>query len=661
MLKYLISFYKKNHFLLLVSFTTWIYSDSFDTNLYNNHGVVGLINSPTARFYNEGVHGITVYDGTPDQKITLSASPFDWLEGSIFYTRVQNKPYCPETEQYAFCRQSLKDKGFNLKIRLKEEGIMPAIAIGLYDFAGTGLHSSEYIVASYGIENIDMHFGLGWGQLNGSSKQITNPLTYISSSFDNRPLGNKGGGGQFDPDKYFSSETVSPFYGISYSLNNKILLKIERDVIKTSGTGDSQLVYDARESNYSFGFDYSINSNFTIGASFERGNYASVKFVYKNNPKKTFKKYEYQEAEVEDRDSKYEKLIKNLENNGIGVNKISETAQYVGLDLTQFIHKDIKAIEEIISEASADAGIDKSIKKDLKIATLDAYSEIDEMFERNSRLIYQREPARKFDSSTGIQFRPFLASREEFFKGAFLIENNSEYVIRENLFFNSNLKYSVANNFDDLRFKPVDTFPAQVRSDVKQYLKNMDKGILIGRAQLDYHITPKKNHHIMATAGILEDMFSGVGMEYLYYKQLSNYAFGVELFKVKKRDYDWGFGHLDYENTILISNFYYRNYGLIPFDMKISAGEYLAGDVGSTIEFSRTFENGVRFGAFATFTDVSRQDFGEGSFDKGIFFNIPIYGDLITYTWRPLTKDPGAKLVRRHSLHDLLVRFREIN
>ena len=50
---------------------------------------------------------------------------------------------------------------------------------------------------------------------------------------------------------------------------------------------------------------------------------------------------------MEDRDSKYEKLIKNLENNGIGVNKISETAQYVGLDLTQFIHKDIKAIEEI--------------------------------------------------------------------------------------------------------------------------------------------------------------------------------------------------------------------------------------------------------------------------------------------------------------------------
>ena len=27
---------------------------------------------PTARFYDEQSHGLTIYDGTPDQKITLS-------------------------------------------------------------------------------------------------------------------------------------------------------------------------------------------------------------------------------------------------------------------------------------------------------------------------------------------------------------------------------------------------------------------------------------------------------------------------------------------------------------------------------------------------------------------------------------------------------------
>ena len=64
----------------------------------------------------------------------------------------------------------------------------------------------------------------------------------------------------------------------------------------------------------------------------------------------------------------------------------------------------------------------------------------------------------------------------------------------------------------------------------------MDKGILIGRAQLDLHFTPVKNHHFMITGGILEDMFSGIGFEYLNFKQNTNYSFGVEAFKVRKRE-----------------------------------------------------------------------------------------------------------------------------
>ena len=94
--------------------------------------------------------------------------------------------------------------------------------------------------------------------------------------------------------------------------------------------------------------------------------------------------------------------------------------------------------------------------------------------------------------------------------------------------------------------------------------------------------------------------------------------------------------------------------------MEISYGEYLAGDKGFTLQLSRSFINGVEYGIFASKTDVSSEQFGEGSFDKGIFFNIPIFGNLINYSWRPLTKDPGAKLVRKHTLHDLLVKFKPI-
>ncbi len=627
-------------------------ADSFKFNSYNNNGIVGLINTPTARFFDEGVHGVTFYDGTPDQKITLTSSPYDWFEASFFYTNIQGKPYP------GFEYQDYKDKGFNVKLRLKKEGFLPAVAIGFQDFAGTGFYSSEYIVGSYGINNIDFHFGLGWGQLNGSKKNIKNPLGYINDSFKNRPIEYEGIGGSFNIRQYFSGETASPFYGFSYAHNDKVLFKFEKDTVLVDGP---RMPYERRESEFSIGLDYAINENFSLGASFERGGYTSVRFIYKNNPKKTIKKYEYEKSEFNENDNKYTKLIKNLEENGIGVNKISETTRSIGLELTQFIHPDLKIVEQIVSQATKDAGINKNIKKEIKIADLEAISDIDETFKKNSKIIYERKPSSAVNTFTRIKFRPFIASREEFFKGAVLLENDTEFIIRENLFFNTNLKYSLANNFEDLRFPPINTFPAQVRSDVKQYLKNMDEGILIGRAQLDYHLTPVRNHHLMLTAGILEDMFSGYGAEYLFFKQNTNYSFGIEVFKVKKRDYEWGFGHLDYENTTFTANFYYRNYGLIPFDMKISAGEYLAGDVGSTIEFSRTFRNGVRYGAFATLTDVTTEQFGEGSFDKGIFFKIPIYGNLIDYTWRPLTKDPGAKLTRRNTLHDLLVRFRPID
>ena len=636
---------------LILTFSNLSFSDSFNYNTYNNHGVVGIINMPSARLYDESIHGITFYDGTPDQKITLTSSPYDWLEASFFYTNIQNYPY-PNFEY-----QDYKDKGFNIKVRIKEEGIYPAVAIGINDIAGTGLYSSEYLVASYGRNKVDLHLGLAWGTLNGSDRKIKNPLIKIDNSFKDRPKTYKVEGGQFQASRYFSSEEVSPFFGLSYSLNEKTLLKFEKDTTLTDGF----IKYENPRSDYSFGFDYSINENFVIGFSYERGNYKSLRFIYKNNPKTNYKKYEYQKAANNKKDDNYSNLISNLEKNGIGVNKVLETSNSIGLELTQFKHSNLQLVEDIIYKESKDAGIKKDIKKNLKVVNLDAINEYDQDYERNSDLIYEKQKTRSFNTSTRIRFKPFIASREEFFKGAMLLENDIEYIIRDDLIFHSNLKYSLADNFDDLRFPPVDTYPAQVRSDVKQYLKNMDKGIILGRAQVDYYLTPYKNHHFMISGGILEDMFSGYGFEYLYYKNNANYSVGFELFDVKKRDYQWRFGTLDYENVTGHINFYYRNYGLIPFDMKLSYGEYLAGDVGSTIELSRSYSNGMRFGVFASNTNVSAEQFGEGSFDKGIFFNIPIYGDLINYTWRPLTKDPGAKLIRRNTLHGLLVQFKPIN
>jgi len=628
-----------------------LYSDSFTYNSFNNHGVIGLINMPSARFYDESSYGITLYDGSPDQKLTMTSFPYDWMEASFFYTNIQGMSYP------GFPNQDYKDKGFNFKIRIKEEGLWPAIAIGINDIAGTGFYSSEFIVGSYGINKTDFHFGIGWGALNGSRNKFNNPLGYLYDGFKNRPKDLEDNGGQFQPDRYFSGKTSSPFIGLSHAINKNLLFKLEYDTTLTPGL----VGYELPKEDFSFGIDYYFRDNFNVGLSSERGNYLSLKFVYKNNPKKLKPKYEYRKAEFKDDDNKYTKLKKSIEANGIGVKKIIESPKEIGLELTQFSHPNLDIVEDIIKTASYDAGIEKPIKKDLRVASLKGVTELDNEFINNSRLIYSRPDKKSFNTKTNVTFRPYLASREEFFKGALLIENNSEYIIKENFFFSTNLKYSIADNFEDLTIPPVNTYPAQVRSDVKDYLRNFGKGVFIGRAQFDYHLTPKANHHLMLSAGILEEMFSGIGFEYLYFKQDSNYAFGFEIFDVTKRDYEMRFGTLDYKNVTSSMNFYYRNYNIIPFDAKVSYGEYLAGDEGITLELSRSFLNGTKFGVFASFTDVSSEQFGEGTFDKGLFFNIPVYGNFINYSWRPLTKDPGAKLIRKHTLHDLLIKFRPYN
>lgn len=65
-------------------------------------------------------------------------------------------------------------------------------------------------------------------------------------------------------------------------------------------------------------------------------------------------------------------------------------------------------------------------------------------------------------------------------------------------------------------------------------------------------------------------------------------------------------------------------------------------------------------GAFATKTNVSAAQFGEGSFDKGIYVKIPFDAFLIrssptigSFSYHPLSRDGGAMLSRQFPLSDL--------
>tara|TARA_A100001234_G_scaffold206696_1_gene203355 strand:- start:57 stop:2012 length:1956 start_codon:yes stop_codon:yes gene_type:complete len=643
-------------FALIIS--SFIFSDSIKYNNPNNHGVIGLINIPTARFYEESSSSFTLYRGNPDRKITISMMPYDWLEASVFYTSIKGRPYGAGYDQ------DYKDKGFNAKFRIKSEGYFPAIAIGFNDLAGTGIYSSEYIVGSYGIDNLDMHLGVGWGKLNGGSFQYDNPLGDLDDSFLTRCLSwgcdiNNEQGGNFRWKDYFSGEKIGIFGGFSYLFNDNWLFKMEHDSTDQSRVRG----FPERNSNYSLSLEYIKLKNFALSLNFERGDYLGLKFIWKDNSlqhsSKTYKNNEPYE------ETPHGRLRSLLDFNEIEVHKISKLEDTLILDLYEYnSYSDLAYLSANVEKAIADSGIEyEEVVLSYYVNSLKA-KEIRSDDLKNTELgkvekLYLREKNSKFFYSPDFVLRPFIAGREGFLKAALLAEFNSQYIFKNKLFWSTNLKYALWQNFDDLYIPPVNTYPNQVRSDIKDYLNNFQDRIIVGRSQLDFFHTLSKNNHVQISAGIFEEMFSGYGIEYLWNRDDLPFAIGFEAFKVYKRDYDLAFDLLDYSNTTGHINFYYENDFILPFSLHLSYGEYLAGDKGYTFDLSRRFDNGVVMGGFYTKTDVTAEQFGEGSFDKGVYFKIPISGDWFNFLWRPLTKDPGAKLIRKDNLYRYLRKYKD--
>ena len=110
-------------------------------------------------------------------------------------------------------------------------------------------------------------------------------------------------------------------------------------------------------------------------------------------------------------------------------------------------------------------------------------------------------------------------------------------------------------------------------------------------------------------------------VEILYKPSQWPLGIGLDIHRVRKRDYDMRFDLLDFETTVGHVSFYYDAGGM--FDIELNAGR-LAGDWGATTTISREFGSGWEVGGYATLTDVPFSTFGEGSFDKAIYISIPM-------------------------------------
>lgn len=213
------------------------------------------------------------------------------------------------------------------------------------------------------------------------------------------------------------------------------------------------------------------------------------------------------------------------------------------------------------------------------------------------------------------------------------------------------------DNYDNLKLASDSILP-HVRTDIVKYLKT-SKDYSVRRMQLNYFLNPYKDIYAKLSGGLLEEMFGGVGGEVLYRPFNGTWGVGAEIWRVRQRGYNQMFDFepdTPYETTTGHINLYIKE-PRSQVLLTLRGGKFLAQDSGINFDFSRRFKSGLRVGAFFSLTDISEAEFGEGSFDKGFYFYIPV--DIFfnfynkgnaAFGLRPITRDGAAILVHSHHL-----------
>ncbi len=167
--------------------------------------------TPTARMRNAGDASLAFSHTSPYTWMNADAQPLDWLEVTMRYMDLLNMPYGSADFSGD---QTYKDKSIDIKLKLwNETAHLPQVAVGVRDLAGTGLWSSEYVVASKRTSNLDWSVGLAWGYMGGRGN-LANPLSVLGSNFRTRQ-GGAAATGEVGITSWFTGPT-SLFGGVQY-------------------------------------------------------------------------------------------------------------------------------------------------------------------------------------------------------------------------------------------------------------------------------------------------------------------------------------------------------------------------------------------------------------------------------------------------------------
>ncbi|MBE0621674.1 MAG: YjbH domain-containing protein, partial [Burkholderiales bacterium] len=654
-------------------------------------GGVGLLQTPSARMEKAGNLAVNFSRIYPYVQGNIMVQPLDWLEAGFRYTNISNRLYSANPEFSG--DQALKDKSFDAKFRLwTESAYVPQVALGFRDFAGTGLFSGEYLVANKRTGPLDWSLGLGWGYA-GARGDRRNPLSLISSKFDTRTQGT-GQGGNFAFGSYFHGPTAL-FGGVQYQTPWKpLILKLEYD--GNDYQHEPQANNQRQGSPWNFGAVYRAGRAVDVTLGVERGNTAMLGVTFHtqldglsvpklNDPPRVpvvlSRPQQAPDWAATSRDIAVQTdwHVRRIEQRGRELRVTLDDA-----DAIYWRDRDDRAAAVLNRDAPANVdrfvlayrrgGADVAehlIDRDAWVA-----QQIRPLPPREQRIaliprapetlppqgaLYQ-DTLPRFETSLGPSYQQTLGGPDAFLLFQLGAAGKAKLRLSEDTWLQGGLQLGLYGNYDKFQNRGSSDLP-RVRTYLREYLTTSK--LTLPNLQLTHTGSLGGNQYYSMYAGYLESSFAGVGGEWLYRPFASRVAFGVDANYVQQRSFeqDFSFDNAGTQTGYRVATGHatlYWDTGWNDVLAKLSAGRYLAKDMGVTVDLSRVFDNGVKFGAFFTKTNVSAAKFGEGSFDKGVYLSVPFDAFLTRSSntsanvlWKPLTRDGGAKLYRSVELYDL--------
>lgn len=616
----------------------------------NFSGTTGLIDMPSGEAQEDGAFTFSVGNIGPMTRTTLSFQFSERLSGSYrFHTWRNWDTIIPGNT-------TVNDQSLDLRYLLVKEGsVLPAITIGINDVTGENVYSAEYIAATKSLgERIKVTAGLGWGRF-GSYDSIGSP-------FGERP--EAGSIGRPNVDQWFRGE-AAPFGGVEVKVTDTWTFKGEYSSDAYTLEDDERGIID-RASPFNFGLEYQKGPNARYGLYYVHGTeigfalhlildpknrvtggvMGAAPIAVKSRPSRAADPEAYDGDWVTQPDAGpllQKNLAKRLSVDGIVIDSLSYTATTVQIRIrnnridavSQAIGRTARALShvmpasvEVFEIVPVSNGIGAS-KVTIRRSDLEELEYVAD----NSTLLRERvtitdaasAPASVIlDSDPYPDFawslKPALRVPEPA-EAEIGLRLSGNYSIRPGLVVKGSIYGRLLGNVD-YSDSASGSLLQPVRSDSGRYANFGNPAI--EELILAWYARPAADIYSRFTVGYLERMHAGVSGELLWKRVDNPLALGVELNYTLQRDTDGLLGVDEYDYDVVtgyLSAYYDFGNGYLG---QVDVGRYLAGDFGATVSIDRIFVNGWKVGAFATVTDASGQAYGEGTFDKGVRFSVPL-------------------------------------